>query len=395
MSSDRKLAQQGFDALRRQDFAGARRLLAELAAAGGADADDQLGLALASARLGDAAGAELALQAALSLQPRHLRALLLRADLLVQRGEIRQAAAAYQRVLKAWPDPQQLVPAQQRDWQRASDSAAALAEQLGAQLAQGLQAALDSARHQHGDAATARFARAVDTLLGRRRLYRSQPRLLHYPELPDVECFDPADFDWIPSLEAQTAVIRDELRGLLLQRDARFRPYVESGPGQRALRDDPLTDNPDWSACYLWRDGVPVRELQAACPRTMAALAAVPLAQVPGRSPNVLFSLLAPGVHIPPHHGFLNTRCIVHLPLIVPAAEPPCRLRVGNTVHAWQEGRALVFDDSIEHEAWNPSGALRVVLLFEVWRPELSALERELLLSLFAQIGPPQAGEAL
>lgn len=149
-----------------------------------------------------------------------------------------------------------------------------------------------------------------------------------------------------------------------------------------------MLDNPDWTACYLWKNGSAVAEVQQRCPRTVAALARLPLATVPGRAPNVLFSLLRPGAHIPPHHGFLNTRCIVHLPLIVPASDPPCRLRVGAETQAWQEGQVLIFDDSFEHEAWNPSAELRVVLLFEVWRPELSALERELVITLFDALGP-------
>jgi aspartyl/asparaginyl beta-hydroxylase (cupin superfamily) len=70
-----------------------------------------------------------------------------------------------------------------------------------------------------------------------------------------------------------------------------------------------------------------------------------------------------------------NTRAIVHLPLLVP---PGCGFRVGGEVREWREGTAFVFDDTIEHEAWNNSDKLRVVLLFDVWRPELSAEERAL-----------------
>ena len=61
---------------------------------------------------------------------------------------------------------------------------------------------------------------------------------------------------------------------------------------------------------------------------------------------------------------------------------------MGAETEAWREGRAIVFDDSFEHEAWNPSEQLRVVLLFEVWRPELSALERDLMQALFKALPP-------
>ena len=94
----------------------------------------------------------------------------------------------------------------------------------------------------------------------------------------------------------------------------------------------------------------------------------------PGRTPSILFSLLRPGAHIRPHHGFTNARYICHLPLIVP---DDCAMRVGSDTRSWTEGQACVFDDSIEHEAWNRNAdKLRVVMIFDVWRPELSEAER-------------------
>lgn len=388
-----RLADQGFEALRRHQLQAARAFFQQAITAGLADADAQVGLALAEAKLGDAGAAHAALQAALLLQPRHLRALVLRADLLAQAGDAREAAAAYQLVLRAVPDPAPLPPPLKREWERARDGAARFAGQLQQALDERLQLVLREARAAHGEAATVRFAQAVEQLMGRQPVYRSAPSLFRFPGLADIAFFNPAHFDWIPALEAQTEVIREELRALLLQQDARFRPYVERVPGRPVLNPGGLLDKPDWSACYLWRDGEPVPAMQAACPRTVAALEALPLARVPCRTPNVLFSLLRPGAHIPPHHGLLNTRCIVHLPLIVPACEPPCRLRVGAELHAWREGRAVVFDDSIEHEAWNPSQQLRVVLLFEVWRPELTPPEREWVCRLFEALEAPALKE--
>ena len=101
----------------------------------------------------------------------------------------------------------------------------------------------------------------------------------------------------------------------------------------------------------------------------LAALADAPLTRIPGRAPSILFSKLAAGAHIPAHTGMLNVRLICHLPLLVP---PGCVFRVGADERPWVEGKAWVFDDTIEHEAWNRSGADRYVLLFDIWRPELS-----------------------
>ncbi|MFZ9127288.1 MAG: aspartyl/asparaginyl beta-hydroxylase domain-containing protein, partial [Steroidobacteraceae bacterium] len=112
-------------------------------------------------------------------------------------------------------------------------------------------------------------------------------------------------------------------------------------------------------------------------PDTLAALDLAPMPHIPRQAPMALFSKLAPRTRIPPHTGLLNTRLICHLPLVVP---PDCgALRVGNEAHPWVEGEMLIFDDSIEHEAWNDSDQERVVLLFEVWRPEISAEERAML----------------
>ena len=107
------------------------------------------------------------------------------------------------------------------------------------------------------------------------------------------------------------------------------------------------------------------------------------MCRVANRSPSVLFSLLRPGAHIPAHTGMVNTRLIGHLPLIVP---PGCEFRVGNEMRPWVEGKAWMFDDTIEHEAWNRSGETRVILLFEIWRPELTPAERALVDAMFAAI---------
>jgi aspartate beta-hydroxylase len=152
-----------------------------------------------------------------------------------------------------------------------------------------------------------------------------------------------------------------------------------------------LLDNPSWGAFFLIKDGAPVEENAPLCPRTMAAVSELPLCRIDGRTPSVLFSLLRPGARIPPHHGFTNARLIGHLPLIVP---PGCALRVGNETRAWREGEVLLFDDSIEHEAWNRSERSRVVLIFDVWRPELSSVERRLVTRMLTAIdgfgGPRQ-----
>ena len=72
-----------------------------------------------------------------------------------------------------------------------------------------------------------------------------------------------------------------------------------------------------------------------------------------------------------------------HLPLVVP---PHCGFRVGNEVRAWEVGKLLIFDDTIEHEAWNNSAEDRIVLIFDIWRPELTEDERRAVTAIFEAI---------
>ena len=164
---------------------------------------------------------------------------------------------------------------------------------------------------------------------------------------------------------------------------AAFAPYVTGHANRPRKGQLGMLNNPAWSAYYLWKNRQPVAANVARFPNTMRALRDVPLCHVPQRSPSILFSLLQPGAHIPPHNGLVNTRLICHLPIIVPG---PSRFRVGNETREWVEGRAWLFDDTMEHEAWNDSDRARVILLFDVWRPELSAEERRLVSGLFEAI---------
>jgi aspartyl/asparaginyl beta-hydroxylase (cupin superfamily) len=99
------------------------------------------------------------------------------------------------------------------------------------------------------------------------------------------------------------------------------------------------------------------------------------MADISGVCPNALFSALAPKTHIPPHNGETNARLVAHLPLIIP---DDCGIRVGFEQRQWHPGEVIVFDDTLEHEAWNNSDELRVVLIFDVWNPLLSDTERKL-----------------
>jgi aspartate beta-hydroxylase len=363
-------------ALRGGRHAEARRLFEQVVAAGQADASVHLGLAYACLGAKDAAAALVATDRVLALDPRNLRALLIKADHLQRSGDLRAATGYYQAVVKVASSQGQLPADLVREVARAQS----MCERHAAQFEASLRERLEPLGLE--DAAAERFAQSLDILFGRRRIYVQEPRNYFFPGLPQVQFYPRADFPWLDAVEAATDDIREELRAVMRE-DSAFAPYVQSVPGRPRPQGNAMLDNPDWGAFYLWKDGALVPENAARCPRTLAALEGVPLCRLPDRSPSILFSMLRPHTRIPPHNGLVNTRLICHLPLIVP---PGCGFRVGNDTREWEEGKAWVFDDSIDHEAWNDSDRTRVILLFEIWRPELSERERALVQALFSAI---------
>ena len=155
--------------------------------------------------------------------------------------------------------------------------------------------------------------------------------------------------------------------------DAGFSPHTVASPRIPPPTSNLLND-PRWSAYHLWQRGQELIDHTRHAPHTVAALASAPIPRITRWAPMIMFSLLRPGTHIEPHHGITNTRLICHLPIIAPDG---CALRVGGSTRTWEEGKALIFDDSFEHEAWNRGSAIRVVLLFEIWRPDISLAERD------------------
>ena len=373
----RALAQAGADALRRGDARRARETFERIAVAGMADAASSLGLAFACRGLGDKAAALAAVDRALVLDPRNLRALIFKGDHLAESGDARAASSFYRFALQVAPPANELPAELRGELSRAQAMCARYASQFEGFLMEQL------ARQGRSDGGSgARFRQSLELLLGKKQIYFQQPQTYFFPELPQIQFYDASRFPWVPGVEAATAEIRAELVEILKAPEA-FTPYIEANPVRPRKEQEGLQGNPDWSAFYLWKNGEVVAENAARCPRTLNALAGVPLARIANRSPSILFSLLRPGARIPPHCGLVNTRLICHLPLIVP---PACGFRVGNDTRVPVEGKLWAFDDTIEHEAWNRSDRTRVILLFDIWRPELSDEERRLVTAMFEAI---------
>ena len=371
------------EALNRLDYRAARALFERVLASRPADGGAWFGLALACRGIGDDAAHLAALDKVLAAEPGHLPALIVKADHFALIGDGRSADSFYRAVVNRAPPLATLPPDLRQEVMRAQTQCALYAKAFESHL----QAAVADAGYDPRSASR-RFTQSLDLLLGKKAVFLQAPTSYYFPELPQRQFYEREEFPWLPALEARTDQIRDELLRLISD-DAAFPPYVRSTSLRPATEFHNLQDNPDWGALYLIEGGTVCAEAQALFPVTMEALRGVPLCECPGRTPSVLFSRLKPATRIPPHHGQINARLICHLPLVVPRG---CGLRVGNETRPWIEGEALIFDDTIEHEAWNDSDQLRVVLLFEIWRPELTMDERALVAATLASVGSYRAG---
>ena len=167
----------------------------------------------------------------------------------------------------------------------------------------------------------------------------------------------PEAYPWVAKVEAEAPLIRREL-DVLLQRRDEIPNFQDISEYQKAL-----TQGEQWKTFFLYGYGQAAEENCKQCPETVRILK-----YIPGMK-TAMFSILAPGKHIPPHRGMYKGVLRYHLGLLIPGPPGVCRIRVGQDVRAWQEGKSLVFDDSHEHEVWNDADGYRVVLFVDLLRP--------------------------
>ena len=198
-----------------------------------------------------------------------------------------------------------------------------------------------------------------------------RPSYCYFPGLSARPWYEPSEFPWAEHLAASSEDILTEYRAIGGSDSQQLDPYVSAS--EEAQDWSHLAGKLAWSSYHLLKGGEKVSEHCQACPRTLKAVTELPLAQATGHAPEAFFSVLQPGAHIPPHFGLSNAKLAVHLPLVV---NDECALRVGDEARIWRAGEVLIFDDSFEHEAWNRGDRTRVVLITEVWNPELTDVER-------------------
>jgi aspartate beta-hydroxylase len=320
-------------------------------------------------------GALQAFDIALKLKPNLTMGWIQRGDVLQALGRREEAVAAYLRAealsgsLFAMMTAAQGAPRARRAIERA---AALLAQ---AKLAS-VNDALAPLGKRHPETAFTRITPAIHHLCNATLPDLAdplqRPTLTYVPNLAARPFFERKVFPFLAALEGQGEAIRRELGAILSDPEA-FAPHVqEAEEAQTPLT--PLNHSSKWRTFHFYRKGERVADHCARAPATAAAVESLPLARVAGQAPEIFFSVLEAGTHIPLHYGIANYKLAVHLPLIVP---PRCAIRVGDETRGWEPGKCLVFDDSFEHEVWNRGEEARVVLNFEVWHPDLGEAERE------------------
>ena len=361
-----------------RDFAQAASLLEQAANLTPNDASLWIRIAAIRRGTGNPAAALDAVHKALAIVPRDFTTLLMRASLLHALGEP-AAGEAGGPALAQQPDgevPAQMKAAVDEAERRYSAWQAAREAELAAQMA--------SAEERGTEEESRRIARFRSNSVRLTRPFHSEPTDFQFPELTEREFHPRRLFPWLEQLEAATDALTTELKEVMAAERAELVPYVQFEDHAPMDQWRPLNQNPDWTAIHLLKHGKLVEANARHCPQTMALLEKLPQPNIPGASPNAMFSLLAPNTVIPPHVGISNTRLVCHLPLVVPEG---CWFRVGAETRYWKPGEAFVFDDTIEHEAANPTGELRVVFIFDVWHPDLSEIEREAAAALISASG--------
>jgi tetratricopeptide (TPR) repeat protein len=372
----RTLTALGQHSFRKGDMQSARVAFQRVVNVSGADPQQWINLALACQGLKDEPGEEAAIKGALTTDPGDLLGLVLRGNLLERQGKSHQAASAYGAVTTVSPPIEQLSP----ELRPAVIHAMSFQDRYNKECATFIDAYLEPHYKEFSGERLARFRQSIDIMVGRKRRFDSMPLLHYYPGLPAIEFFERADFPWLDGFEASTDAIRDEFLNVLATEQG-FTPYITYPDDVPLNQWAELNNSPQWSAFHLIKAGNQVLDNAAKCPLTMSLLETAPQPVQTGRTPAAMFSLLKPKTRIPPHTGSSNVRLVTHVPLIIPQG---CGFRVGNDTREWVPGKAWVFDDTIQHEAWNDSDKLRVVLIFDIWHPHLTPPERALISAMTA-----------
>jgi aspartate beta-hydroxylase len=346
----------------RGDVRQAQSLL-ELAAQRGRDASTLMRLATVRRSVGDLPGAVKCAAAAVELEPRNFLMCLMLGSLREAAGALYAAQRAYRSACAYAPLDLSFQPAMAKQLERARkivDAADRWRERLLHWRPGGTNLSLAEDR---------RMRDFRSNILDSIDAGPLAPPFFMIPGIKAKRFFDPSQFPGVEEIERNTDAVQEEFLALAESRSEQLSSSLAGLHGDE--KDSGAAGK--WSMIPLLRNGRIVEQFASQCPRTMELARGLDLPRISLISPSLYFSVLEPGSRIPPHVGITNARLIAHFPLIVPKN---CGLRVGGETRQWEVGKALVFDDMTMHEAWNDSDRIRVVLIADLWRPELSMAEQ-------------------
>lgn len=173
----------------------------------------------------------------------------------------------------------------------------------------------------------------------------------------DVPVYDNDTYPWVKEVEAEWHLIRKELDEVMNRRDE-----LPNFQDIMAEVGNINKDN-DWKTFFLMGYDNEAVENAKRCPETVRILNKIPGVKT------AFFSILSPGKHIPPHRGPYNGVLRYHLGLMVPEPKEQCRIRIGNDIRYWEEGKSIVFDDTFNHQVWNDTDGFRAILFVDFVRP--------------------------
>lgn len=223
-----------------------------------------------------------------------------------------------------------------------------------------------------------RIQRALVGYLGEASVFSSfptqRPKVIYVPGLGTGGFLDPQSHPIVPALRSAFGRVQAEFDEVMFDQQA-LEPFMGHAGGGALEGYVSGGERASWDALFFFRHGRRFDAAHQRCPRTSELLDSLDLCRIDGQSPEICYSVLQPGSRIEPHHGVTNARVVVHLPLRVPQG---CHLELTDVGrHDWVEGEPMVFDDSFEHSALNPSDQPRGILLMDAWHPSLSMVERQ------------------
>lgn len=256
---------------------------------------------------------------------------------------------------------------------------------LKGQLAAALRTFLDAS------CGHARFRRWVHSYFVKPEPYalaEQRPSFLFYPGLTQKCWFTIDEIAGLKDSAHTIELVKEEVMAHINGLAGAFTPYVgEEARNSRLWQG--LAERHDWSAIHLLRRGVWNEPAMAELPVARSFLEKAPLAWCPPHAPECFISRLMPGVRLPAHYGLSNIKLTVHLPLQIPKGR--CTLTAGGEARTWTDGALLVFDDSFLHWAENATPHSRLVLILDIWHPELDEEERRGLAEAIALIDAAQS----